>query len=77
MKQDNSFIGLLDAMWQRQCALLMMQVNIEDDDFERAMEDQFEYLYWMDEVKRLWPKHEDKYFDLIWAGTGLRIIGQR
>ena len=66
MTQDNSFIGLLDAMCHRQTALLLMQMDIENGDFNYAMENHFEYLYWNDEVKRLFHKHEPKYWELVW-----------
>ena len=64
-KEDNTFIGLLDAMWNRAQSLLMMQIDIEDMDFQCAMENQFEYLYWCDEVKRLLIKHDEAYWDLV------------
>lgn len=67
MKRKTTLVDLLDAMYNRQGALLMMQVEIEDGDFQYAMENHFEYLYWGDEVTRMWEEHEAEYWDLIWA----------
>lgn len=64
-KEDDTLIDLLDAMWNRAQSLLMMQIDIEDNDFQCAMENHFEYLYWNDEVSRLLIKHDEAYWGLI------------
>ena len=66
MKQDNSFIGLLDAMSNKASALLLMQIDVENGDFDYAMENHFEYLYWHDEFQRLYRQHEANYWELRW-----------
>lgn len=63
MKKEN-LIDLLDAYWQQSCALLMMQVHIEDWQFVYAMEAQLEYLYWDDIAGDLYMKYEDNYWNL-------------
>jgi hypothetical protein len=58
-------IDLLDALWNRSGALLAMQLDIENGDFEDAMQAQFDYLYWSDEFIRLFPEHGVAYTDLV------------
>jgi hypothetical protein len=53
MKRKETLVDLLDALWNRSSALLSMQIDIEDGDFECAMDSHFGYLYWNDEVFRL------------------------
>ena len=64
MTKKTTLVDLLDAWWQRQGALLMMQVDIDAGDFDYAMETQFEYLYWSDEWARLYNEHEKEYWQL-------------
>lgn len=64
MEQDNSFIRFLDALFSRQGALFSMQYCIEEKDFDYAMDYHFDYLYWDDEVKRLYEQHIDKYLEM-------------
>jgi len=61
----NDLVTLLDAEWQKSCALLMMQVHIEDWQFEFAMESQFEYLYWNDVWCSLYDKNQKEYWKLL------------
>ena len=69
MKKE-SLVNLLDAEWQKAHALLTMQLDIENGDFERAMRCQFEYLYWHDEAIRLMKGFRDERWDLV-----LRVHG--
>ncbi len=64
MKKDD-LIALLDAEWQKACALLNMQLDIDGGDFEYAMESQFEYLYWHDEWSRLYVPNQKEYWELL------------
>ena len=43
----------------------MMQVHIEDWQFEFAMEAQFEYLYWNDVWCSLYDKNQKEYWKLL------------
>lgn len=63
MKNKKTLIDLLDAEWNKAGALLMMQIHIEDWQFEFAMESQFEYLYWHDEWCRLYIDNEKAYWE--------------
>jgi glutathionyl-hydroquinone reductase len=63
MKKDD-LIALLDAEWQKSCALLMMQVHIEDWQFEYAMDAQLDYLYWCEIAADLYMKNDDDYWSL-------------
>ena len=62
MKQ--TLADFLDAEWQKACALLMMQVHIEDWQFEYAMDAQLEYLYWCDVCNSIYFVNEDQYWNL-------------
>ena len=64
MRNKQTLIDFLDAEWQRSCALLMMQVHIEDWQFEFAMDAQLEYLYWNDIARNLYEKNDDAYWEL-------------
>jgi hypothetical protein len=64
MNKDD-LIALLDADWQKACALLMMQIHIEDWQFEFAIEAQFEYLFWHDEWCRLYEPNQKEYWQLL------------
>jgi len=68
MKKD-CLVTFLDAEWQKSCALLMMQVHIEDWQFEFAMEAQLEYLYWNDIAGDLYFKNDNEYW-LLRSSTG-------
>ena len=69
MKKEG-LVDLLYAEWQRSCALLMMQNSIEAGEFDEAMGHQFEYLYWTDEVERLFLKHSAEYWSLRMVAGG-------
>jgi len=70
MKRKETLVNLLDAVFQRNAALLMMQVDIESGEFTHAMSGQFEYLYWNDKVIRLSGRHGPaltKLLSSIWG----------
>lgn len=73
MKRKETLVDLLDALFQRSAALLMMQVDIESGEFTYAMSGQFEYLYWMDETIRLFNKFRAEHLVLINALEGIYI----
>ncbi len=62
MKKNESLTTLLDIEWQRSCALLMMQIHIEDWQFEYAIEAQLEFLYLTDKWSHLYKKHSQQYW---------------
>ena len=64
MKQDNSFMRFLDALFSRHGALFSMQFCVEEEHFDEALEHHLDYLYWDDEVKRLYEQHIDKYLEM-------------
>lgn len=71
MKKESALVKLLDAEWHRSCALVMMQLRIEDEDYEWAMNYQIEYLYWRDEFDELYKRNCDGYWALRFAVLGV------
>lgn len=74
MKKESGLVELLDALWHRACALLMMQVSIEAGEFAEAMGCQVEYLYWTDEISRMFPEHGDHLVALVTVAMGYRYL---
>jgi S-formylglutathione hydrolase FrmB len=68
--KESRLLNLLNAEWQRALKLACMQMEIEDGDFDSAMGYQFEYLYWHDELDRLFPKHSAEYWSLRMVAGG-------
>ena len=69
MKKE-TLMTLLSAEDNRATALTMMQLGINESDFDYAMESQFEYLYWVDECNRLHKRFNSEYWDLRFMATG-------
>jgi hypothetical protein len=65
--KNDTLIDLLDAECQRAYALLSMQAYVENEQFEAAMNAQFNYLYWCDEWNRLYPMHIKEYWALRYS----------
>ena len=68
--RKETLIDLLAAESSKASALLLMQVGIENEDFEMAIGYQFEYLYWCDEVTRLRGKFSGQRLNLVLLAHG-------
>jgi hypothetical protein len=62
--KESRLVNLLLAEEARAGWLWQMQRYIEVENFLAAMHAQLEYLYWCDELDRLFPKHCYEYWDL-------------
>ena len=71
MKKESRLVDVLNADWNRAQVLLMMQMHIEDRDYEWAMCYQFQYLYWHDEFNRLYRLHSKEYWGIRMAALGI------
>ena len=70
MKKDSKLVQVLKAEYDRAMWLWCAQLCIEHGNFEGAMDAQFEFLYWTDEVARLKETQQNEYWALRFAMFG-------
>lgn len=73
MKKE-TVVDLMHALVQRSIWLMTMQMDINNYCPEEAMEAQLEYLYWTDEISRMFPKHGDDLVALVASAMGHRYL---